>query len=94
MILSVLNNERRCTVERIVELTNLGENKIRSAIEFMIESGLVEASGKGKNRTCMLGKRIEPEHYQEETEKAWIASLEKGFIVRIKKQYSMFDRQT
>ena len=46
MILSVLNNERRCTVERIVELTNLGENKIRSAIEFMIESGLVEASGK------------------------------------------------
>lgn len=41
MILSVLNNERRCTVEQIVELTNLGENKIRSAIEFMIESGLV-----------------------------------------------------
>ena len=58
MILSVLNNERRCTVERIVELTNLGENKIRSAIEFMIESGLIEASGKGKNRTCILGKKI------------------------------------
>ena len=58
MILSVLNNERRCTVERIVELANLGENKIRSAIEFMIESGLVEASGKGKNRTCILGKKI------------------------------------
>ena len=58
MILSVLNNERRCTVERIVELTNLGENKIRSAIEFMIESGLIETSGKGKNRTCILGKRF------------------------------------
>ena len=58
MILSVLNNERRCTVERIVELTNLGESKIRSAIEFMIESGLIEVSGKGKNRTCILGKKI------------------------------------
>ena len=58
MILSVLNNERRCTVEQIVELTNLGENKIRSAIEFMIESGLVDAYVKGKNRTCILGKKI------------------------------------
>ena len=46
MILSVLNTERRCTVERIVELTNLSENKVRSAIEVMIESGLIEASGK------------------------------------------------
>ena len=39
MILLVLNDERRCTVEQIVELTNLGEYKIRSAIEFMNESG-------------------------------------------------------
>lgn len=58
MILSVINNERRCTVERIVEATNLSENKIRSAIEAMIESGLIETSGKGKNRTCILGKKI------------------------------------
>ena len=58
MILSVLNTERRCTVERIVELTNLSENKVRSAIEVMIESGLIEASGKGKDRTYILGKKI------------------------------------
>ena len=58
MILSILNNERRCTAERIVELTNLSESKIRSAIESMIESGLIEASGKGKNRTYILGKKI------------------------------------
>lgn len=58
MILSVLNTERRCTVERIVELTNLSENKVRSAIEVMIESGLIEASRKGKNRTYILGKKI------------------------------------
>lgn len=58
MILSVLNNERRCTVERIVEITNLSENKVRSAIEIMIESGLIEASGKGKDRSYILGKKI------------------------------------
>ena len=28
----------------------------------------------------MLGKRIEPEHYQEETEKAWIASLDEPLL--------------
>ena len=41
-------------VERIVELTNLSENKVRSAIEGMIESGSIEASGKGKNRTYIF----------------------------------------
>ena len=29
----------------------------------------------------MLGKRIEPEHYQEETEKAWIASLDERYCI-------------
>lgn len=58
MILSILNNERRSSVERIVELTNLSQNKIRSVIEGMIESGLIEAAGKGKNRTYILGKKI------------------------------------
>ncbi|MCD8231783.1 MAG: putative DNA binding domain-containing protein [Clostridiales bacterium] len=64
MILSVLNSERRCTVGRIVELTNLSERKVRSSIEGMIESGLIEASGKGKNRVYILGKKI----YQEKKE--------------------------
>lgn len=58
MILSILNNERRSSVERIVELTNLSQNKIESVIEGMIESGLIEATGKGKNRTYILGKKI------------------------------------
>lgn len=56
MILSVLNNERRSTVDR--ELTNLSGNKVRSAIEAMIELGLIEASGKGNNRTYILGKKF------------------------------------
>ena len=58
MILSVLNYERRCTVDRIVEFTNLSENKVRSAIESMLELGLIEAAGKGKDRTYILGKKI------------------------------------
>ena len=58
MILSVLNNERRSTVDRIVELTNLSGNKVRSAIEAMIELGLIEASGKGNNRTYILRKKF------------------------------------
>lgn len=31
----------------------------------------------------MLGKRIESEHYQEETEKAWIASLDEPLLYKI-----------
>ena len=58
MILSVLNSERRSTVSGIVECTNLSENKIRSAIESMLEIGLIEAVGKGKDRTYILGKKI------------------------------------
>ena len=58
MILSLLNTERRCNLERIVEVTNLSEGKVRTAIENMIEMGLVEASGNGKNRSFILGKKI------------------------------------
>ncbi|MCF0230043.1 MAG: putative DNA binding domain-containing protein [Parasporobacterium sp.] len=58
MILSVLNFERRCTVDRIVEYTNLSEKKVRAAIESMLESGLIEAAGKGKDRTYIFGKKI------------------------------------
>lgn len=62
MILSVLNTERRSTIDRIVEITNLGESKIRTAIEIMIEQGLIEASGRGKNRNFILGAKIYKEN--------------------------------
>lgn len=58
MILSLLKNERRCNIDRMIEITNLSENKVRSAVENMIEMGLVEASGNGKNRSYLLGKKI------------------------------------
>lgn len=62
MILSVLNAERRSTIDRIVEITNLGESKIRTAVEIMIEQGLIEASGRGKNRSFILGAKIYKEN--------------------------------
>ena len=64
MILSLLNNERRCNLERIIELTNLSENKVRSAVENMLEMGLIEASGNGKKRSFIMGKKI----YREKNE--------------------------
>ena len=64
MILSLLNGERRCGLERIIEVTNLSENKVRAAVENMIETGLLEASGNGKNRSFILGKNV----YREKNE--------------------------
>ena len=58
MILSLLKTERRSNIDRIIEITNLSENKVRSAVENMIEMGLIEASGNGKNRSFILGKKI------------------------------------
>ena len=58
MILSLLNGERRCSLDRIIEVTNLSENKVRAAVENMIEIGLIEASGNGKNRSFILGKKV------------------------------------
>lgn len=58
MILSLLKNERRCSLKILTERTNLSENKVRSALENMIEMGLVEATGSGKNRAYLLSKAI------------------------------------
>lgn len=58
MILSLLKNERRCSLKILTERTNLSENKVRSALENMIEMGLVEATGGGKNRAYLLSKAI------------------------------------
>ena len=48
MILSLLKNERRMDLARVVSMTHLSESKIRSSIENLIEDGLIEGSGNGK----------------------------------------------
>lgn len=64
MILSLLKNERRINLARIVSLTHLSEGKIRSSIENLIEDGLVEGSGNGKSRTYMLSGKVYKESNQ------------------------------
>ena len=58
MILSALKNERRATVERLAEITNLSEARIRASIENLVERGLIEAVGNGKNRAYILGAKV------------------------------------
>ncbi len=42
MILSLLKNEKRLTIERIAEMTHLAEGKLLGAIENLIGDGFVE----------------------------------------------------
>ena len=63
MILSLLKNERRMDLARVVSMTHLSESKIRSSIENLIEDGLIEGSGNGKSRTYTLSGRV----YQPQT---------------------------
>ena len=58
MILSLLKNERRMDLARVVSMTHLSESKIRSSIENLIGSGI------GKSRTYTLSGRVYKESNQ------------------------------
>ncbi len=58
MILSLLKNEKRITLNRIAEMTHLADGKLLSAIENLIEDGLVEGFGNGKSRTYILSEKV------------------------------------
>lgn len=58
MILSLLKNEKRLTLNRIAEMTHLADGKLLSAIENLIEDGLVEGFGNGKSRTYILSEKV------------------------------------
>lgn len=64
MILSLLKNERRLDLAKFVSMTHLSERKIFSAIEKLVDEGLVEGSGNGKLRTYMLSVRVYRESNQ------------------------------
>ena len=61
MILSLLKNERRMDLARVVSMTHLSES---SSIENLIEDGLIEGSGNGKSRTYTLSGRVYKESNQ------------------------------
>lgn len=58
LILSCVNNERRVSMKRIIEFTNLSEAKVKSNVEKLVESGLLKALGNGKNRVYTLGQYV------------------------------------
>ncbi|AVM68075.1 AAA family ATPase [Lachnospiraceae bacterium oral taxon 500] len=58
MILSLLKNEKRLTVDRIVEMTHLAEGKLLGAIENLVEDGLVEGVRSGKLRSYILSGKV------------------------------------
>lgn len=62
MILSLLKNEKRLTIERIAEMTHLAEGKLLGAIENLIEDGLVEGVGSGKSRSYILSAKVYKEN--------------------------------
>ncbi len=58
MILSLLKNERRLAIGRILEITHLPEGKIRGAIENLVEAGLIEGTGAGKTRSYLFSEKV------------------------------------
>jgi len=58
LILSALQMERRLTLTALLQATHLSEHRVRVNLEHMVEHGLIEARGSGKNRSYMLGAQI------------------------------------
>lgn len=58
LILYCVNTERRINLKRIIELTHISESKAKNKVEKLEESGLIEASGQGKNRFYLLSAKI------------------------------------
>lgn len=58
LILSCLKYERRVNLKRIMEITHISESKAIATIGKLVESGLIEATGKGKNRTYILSAKV------------------------------------
>lgn len=64
MILSLLKNEKRLTLDQIAEKTHLAEGKLRGSIENLIEDGLVEGVGNGRSRSYLLSQKVYKENNQ------------------------------
>lgn len=58
LILSVLQSERRLDIHRMAEIINISENRTKSNVERLVESGLIEAVGNGKSRVYILSAKV------------------------------------
>lgn len=58
LILSALRDNRRLKITELAERINSTEVRTKAAVERLVESGLVEATGNGKARTYILSLKI------------------------------------
>jgi len=58
LVLSTLRSEHRLDIKRMGELTNIGEGRLKSIVETLVEQGLVEARGGGRGRTYILSAGV------------------------------------
>lgn len=58
LILNELKRNSRCTITELSEMVYSSEAKVKIAIEKLVESGMVEAVGAGKNRSYMLSANV------------------------------------
>ncbi|HBI04521.1 MAG TPA: AAA family ATPase [Paenibacillaceae bacterium] len=58
LILSALQSERRLDIHRMAEIINISENRTKSNVEKLVESGLLEAVGNGKSRVYILSAKV------------------------------------
>ena len=58
LILNELKRNSRCTITELADVIHSTEVKVKTAIEKLVESGMVEAVGAGKNRNYMLSAQV------------------------------------
>ena len=58
MVLDKLKRERRCAFEELGSDLDIPSSRLRQTVEALVEAGLVEASGTGRNRSYVLGRKV------------------------------------
>lgn len=58
MILNCLRQQHRVQLKELSEILHLDNNKIKVALETLVEEGVVEAVGNGNNRSYILSAKI------------------------------------
>lgn len=58
LILSTLQTQRRASISELAEAIHIGEPRTKANVEKLVERGLVEALGNGKNRVYMLSAKV------------------------------------
>ena len=57
LILNALKNSSRMNIQDLSEGINLHENRLKAAVELLVEAGIVEAGGNGRGRYYMLSTK-------------------------------------